>query len=103
MNKMRRNFIEIRSSVPFYWFNGFGRIAMMSKSTFVIMHVPFPDAFIVRQLLKFRFTDSVNTKLIVFFCLFVLVNRFTWRFRCEKGYFGNPSKVGERCTKLPGT
>ena len=42
------------------------------------------------------------TGLILFVCLFVFVNRFTRRFRCEKGYFGNPSKVGEKCIKLPG-
>ena len=74
----------------------------MSKSVFVTMHVLSPVAFIVRQLLKFRFTDSVNTRVILFVCVFVFVNRFTRRFRCEKEYFGNPSKVGEKCTKLPG-
>ena len=74
----------------------------MSKSVFVTMRVLSPVAFIVRQSLKFRFTDSVNARLILFVCVFVFVNRFTRRFRCEKGYFGNPSKVGEKCTKLPG-
>ena len=74
----------------------------MSKSIFETMDVLSLDAFIVRQLLKFRFTDSVKTRLILFVCVLVFVYRFTRRFRCEKGYFGNPSKVGEKCTKLPG-
>ena len=74
----------------------------MSKSIFVTMRVLSPVAFIVRQSLKSRFTDWVNARLILFVCVFVFVNRFTRRFRCEKGYFGNASKVGEKCTKLPG-
>ena len=74
----------------------------MSKSIFVTMDVLSLDAFIVRQLLKFRFTGSVKTRLIFFVCVLVFVYHFTRRFRCEKGYFGNPSKVGEKCTKLPG-
>ena len=74
----------------------------MSKSIFVTMRVLSPVAFIVRQSLKSRFTDSVNARLILFVCVFVFVNRFTRRFRCEKGYFGNPSKVGEKCNTLPG-